>query len=261
MNTGITIKRRTISNSFLMVLFCFSVLLSWAQNIPAKPDPPQPVNDFAGLLSADEAQQLDHKLRAYYDSTSTEIVIVTVPSLEGAPEAEYAATLGEKWGVGKKEKHNGVVILVSKNDRKGYIATGYGVEDGLNTNVCRRIYQKIMVPNFKAGNFYAGFDEATTAMFEVLSGKFQADEDDNEQADKIPLPVVIFLIIVVIILVIVLSRLGGGGGGTFSRRGWNRGPFWPGGGFGGGGFSSGGGGGGFGFGGGSFSGGGSGGSW
>jgi uncharacterized protein len=102
-----------------------------AQNIPARPSPPRLVNDFADMLSPSEEQQLEQKLDAYADSTSTQIAIVTITTLEGAPVQEYAAQLGYKWGVGQKDKHNGVVILISKEDRKGFIATGYSVEDGL----------------------------------------------------------------------------------------------------------------------------------
>ncbi|MFN8308829.1 MAG: TPM domain-containing protein [Chitinophagales bacterium] len=251
----------------LLLLLLFGQLLK-AQQIPQRPDPPRLVNDFEHLLTNDEVAILEQKLDSYSDSTSTQIVIVTIPSLEGAPVEDYAATLGQKWGVGVKGKHNGVVLLVSKHDRTGYIATGYGVEDGLNTNVCARIYQQIMVPNFRKGDFYAAFDEATTAITDVLAGKFVNDIGEKDSSSGIPTVVVILIVIFVIFLLIAMSR--NNRAQNFSRRGSSSGwgPFFGGGGggfggfggFGGGGSSSSGGGFG-GFGGGSFSGGGSGGSW
>jgi uncharacterized protein len=233
-----------------------------AQNIPPRPQPARTVNDYANLLDDFEENQLERKLRDYMDSTSTQIIIVTINSLEGAPVEDYTATLGYKWGVGQKENHNGVVILVSKNDRKGYIATGYGVEDGLNTSVCKQIYQEILVPNFKAGTFYNGFDLATTEMINILSGKFQNTNKHSKNADD-GFTVGIFLLIVVLffIFIIIMARKNSS---HISRRGVSSPTFWGptiggGGGWSGGGGSSGGGG--FDFGGGDFSGGGAGGDW
>lgn len=249
---------------YLLFLLIFLIGKIEAQNIPSRPYPARAVNDFANLLAQDEKDRLEQKLESYIDSTSTQIIIVTVNSLEGAPVEDYAATLGDKWGVGQKSKHNGVVILVSKTDRKGYIATGYGVEDGLNTNVCKRIYQQTLVPNFRSGDFYRAFDLATDQMFNILSGKFEADSE-NTNGDGIP---VIFIIIVAIIIILFIIRLSKGNNNKhYTRRGVSGIPtFWIGnGGSGGGGFFNGGGGsssgGGFDFGGGGFSGGGAGGDW
>lgn len=245
----------------LLLFALFASTLSFAQNIPERPNPPRLVNDFAGILSTDEREALEQKLVAYSDSTSTQIAIVTVQSLEGAAVEDYAATLGEKWGVGTKENHNGVVILLSIGDRKGYIATGYGVEDGLNTNVCAQIYQNILVPRLKEGNYYAAFDNATNAMFDALEGKFVNENPQSEEKKGSRFPFILFLIFLVI-LFIIIAKQNNGNGTSITRRG-----FFPmGGGLGGfGGGSSWGGGrssGGFGgFGGGGFSGGGSGGSW
>jgi uncharacterized protein len=252
-----SVKAKYAFSAFLFsILLGFITLNSYAQNIPLRPDPPKLVNDFAGLLSAEENQILENKLTAYYDSTSTQIAIVTIKSLEGAPVEDYAATLGEKWGVGTKENHNGVVILISKNDRDGYIATGYGVEDGLNSNVCKQIYDNILIPNLKAGDFYGGFDAATNAMIEILSGKYV--NTNPPKGEKLGGRDILIIIIIIIIIFIISSRMGGKGT-MIHGRGHNNIPSpWMGGGWGGGGGSSGGFGG---FGGGSFSGGGSGGKW
>ncbi|HLP50429.1 MAG TPA: TPM domain-containing protein [Chitinophagales bacterium] len=232
-----------------------------AQNFPAQPNPPRLVNDFAGVLSATEQQSLERKLVAYDDSTSTQIAIVIIESLEGAEVGSYAAELGKKWGVGGKQNHNGVIILMAKAERKITIRTGYGVEEKLGAIITDRIIKGTLVPNFKQGNFYAGFDEATDEIMGRLSGMYVG----NKKRDRDNIPVWVIILILLITFFVLPLILRNKGGTTYSRRGLNT---WGGGlggfgGFGGGGFGGGNsGGGGFGgFGGGDFSGGGSSGSW
>ena len=241
----------------LSIVCClsFTVLLQ-AQNFPGQSSPPRLVNDFANVLSGDEQVALEQKLVAYNDSTSTQIAIVIIESLDGAEVGSYAAELGEKWGVGSKKNHNGVMILMAKKERKISIRTGYGVEEKLGAIICDRIIKNKLVPNFKQGNFYGGFSEATDEIMARLSGMYVNANRDNDK--QIPLWVII-LIIFIIFFILPMIFKGNGRGTTYSRGGWGGGPF-IGGGFGGGG-SSGGGGGFGGFGGGGFSGGGSSGNW
>ena len=168
--------------------------------------------------------------------------------------------LGNAWGVGKADKNNGALILVAIEDRKMSIQTGYGLEGVLPDAICKRIIEKEIKPSFKAGNYYEGFDLATTAIFKFAAGEYKADHYSKK---KFPYSALLFAFIIVIILLSKASRKyqtidgkGIRGGGFFP-------PFIGGGGFGGGGFGGGGSsGGGFGgFGGGSFGGGGASGGW
>jgi uncharacterized protein len=251
---------RLLGKTVLLYLSLFATLQVFAQNIPARPDPPRLVNDFAHLMSSADADALESKLDTYNESTSTQIAVVTIESLEGTDVGEYAAELGKKWGVGTKENHNGVVILVSKAEHKVSIRTGYGVEEKLGAIICNRIIENQLVPNFKNGNYYAGFDAATTEMIQRLEGTYKG----TGKAPQKGIPIwAIIAIILVLLVVLPIFFGGGGGGGTFTGGGFMGGFL---GGFGaGGGFGGGGGGGdsgGFGgFGGGDFSGGGSSGSW
>ena len=246
-----------------LALFLASLLVTagaYAQQIPPAPNPPRLVNDFAGMLSGSEQAALERKLVDYDDSTGTQITIVTIVTLDGAEKAQYAIELGEKWGVGGAKMDNGVVILVARDDRQMFIATGRGVEEYLPDAICKRIVENIMKPEFKAGDYYAGLNKATDEMIARLSGNFVNDEERT--ADRIPLWVIILIIFIIFFLLPIIFRGGGGGGTTYGGRGvrnWGGGPVWGGGGFGGGGSSGGGGFGGFG--GGSFGGGGAGGSW
>jgi uncharacterized protein len=258
------IKSRHAAIRVLSILLLLTIALTgFAQQYPERPSPPRLVNDMAGMLSSSEAQALEQKLVAYDDSTSTQITIVTLHTLDGIDISQYAAELGEKWGVGRKQKDNGVLLLVALDDRKVFIATGRGVEQYLPDAICKRIVEQIIKPSFKQSDYYGGLNAAVDNMIARLSGTFEGEDDGGQL--KIPPRAIITFIILIIIVIIFISRSGGGGGrGTYSRRGYYGGPFIGGGfgGFGGGGGGSSGGGGGFGgFGGGSFGGGGSGGSW
>lgn len=261
-----------------------SALPLFAQNIPAPLSPPRLVNDFAGVLSAEEANALEQKLLAYNDSTSSEVTIVTLSSIDGDDVTRFAIQLGEEWGVGKKGRDNGVVVLVVVDDRLAAIATGYGMEGVITDADTYTIRQRYMNPAFREGNFYKGLDDATSAIFRLASGEWTSENLKNASGSSEVSPLliigVLFFIILMVILSVVLSvrsfkknHLSGKGKGNLDlwailllMNEMNKRNHRPGkhGGFGGfsGGRGSFGGGGGFGgFGGGSFGGGGSGGGW
>lgn len=213
------------------------------------------VNDYAGVLDADQRQMLEQKLVGYFDSTSTQIAVVIENSLEGDDLFDYCQRLATAWGIGEKGKNNGLLIYVAVNDRQARIHTGYGMEATVTDALSTRIRAEQMNPNFKAGDFYTGLDLATTTIMKAASGEYINEREKSGK--KFPFKA----ILIVIALILIFSKFGGGGGkGRRSRFG---GPIFWGGTFGSGGFSSGGGGGGGfgGFGGGGFGGGGSGGSW
>ncbi len=253
-------------------LFFVSFISAFAQDIPEAPSPPRLVNDFANVLNEGEEGMLEQKLRTYNDTTSTQITVVIVDNLDGYDVMDYAYRIGEKWGVGQKGKNNGLVVLVSIQDRKAGIATGYGMEATITDAATRRIREEYMNPNFRNGNFYKGLDEATTVIMKLASGEFKADEMAQPE---IGAGAIIFLL--VILLIVVVSIISAAKRVQHSHYGSKGVDFWTAlwlmsqmgnrggrnkGGWGGGGSSGFGGGGGFGgFGGGSFGGGGSGGSW
>jgi len=244
---------------FNRILIFFFLIQSFvfAPDIPQKPNPPRFVNDLVGgLLSQGEINQLEQKLKAYYDSTSTQVAIVIVKSVQPYDISEYAIKLGRDWGIGQKDKNNGVVFLWAPGDRKIFIATGYGAEGGLTDAYSKRIIETVVKPNFKQLRYYQGLDEATNSIFKYLSGEF--DAEPTEEGDW---GLVIFLVIFFIIIGLIFfgSKGGGNRGGGFvpytTYTGWGSSS---------GGWSSDGGssgGGGFDFGGGSFGGGGAGGDY
>ena len=255
--------KRKIKVCFLLVLLL--PLMSIAQNIPQKPQPPRLVNDLAGVLSADQASELERKLVAYDDSTSNQIAVVLVSTLNEYPIEEYALKLYRDWGIGNKTTNNGVLILAAINDRRIRIETGYGLEGAVPDVIANTIITNDIGPEFRDGNYYEGLNKATNSIIAAAAGEYKAPANYRERGrsgGKIPIGMILGIII--LILFIIRKNRRGGGGGFMSRRGFGPIFFPTGGGFGGGGWSGGGGGfgGGFGgFGGGSSGGGGASGSW
>lgn len=253
-----------LKSSFLLLAsILFAGLLSAQPSLPEKPNPPRLVNDFASLLNTSSSNSLEKKLSNYNDSTSTQIAVVIIPSLDGWEIADYTFRIAEKWGIGNKEHDNGMLILVAVEERKVFIATGYGIEEKIPDAIAKRIITNIIVPEFSKGDFFNGLDLATDEIISRLSGTYKAERKTQGNFPK-PLRWVLILAVVLIILLVISKRGGPGSGRTISHSG----PiFWGGLGRGFGGFSNRGSGGGFGgggfggFGGGSFGGGGAGGSW
>src|SRR5215210_546087 len=116
------------------ILFGFFLLFAstvFTQKIPPKPNPPRLVNDFANVLTPDQEQSLENKLVAYDDSTSTQIVVVTVPTTGDYDIQEYALAILRGWQVGNKKTNNGIVLLAAIQDHKVRIETGYGMEGAI----------------------------------------------------------------------------------------------------------------------------------
>lgn len=259
--------RRYILFAFLLL----ATLVARAQDIPARPNPPRLVNDLAGIMSAEERSRLEQKLVAYDDSTSNQVVILTVPTLNDYPIEEYALRLFRSWGIGNKKTNNGVLIIAGINDHKVRIEVGYGLEGAIPDITANQIIQHDIAPNFRSGDYYQGFDAAAASVIKAAAGEYKAPEGYRQKSSG---GRGVGIAILIVIIVIVLSGFGrGGGGGFMSRRGYRSGGFgpiiWGGGlgsgwgssGGGGGGWSGGGGGGFGGFGGGSSGGGGASGSW
>lgn len=164
-----------VKRIFLALLLIPLAWLGFAREFPPAPNPPRLVNDFTGTLSQSELQSLESKLTAYNDSTSTQIAIVVLSTTYDFPISQYAFQLGEKWGIGQKGKNNGALILVAKDDREVFIATGYGLEGALPDALAKRIVELQIVPAFKQGQFYRGLNEATDTMMKLASGEYTAD--------------------------------------------------------------------------------------
>ncbi|HEY3639219.1 MAG TPA: TPM domain-containing protein [Rhizomicrobium sp.] len=216
------------------------------------------VVDDAHILSSQTQASLTALLAQEEKQTGNQVVVVTLPSLQGVTIEQYGYQLGRAWGIGQKGKNNGALLIVVTNPHRVRIEAGYGLEGQLTDAQSRVIIDEFMRPSFKHGDYDAGVLSGTEAIIKVLggvtltpSGDEDSDQDNGHGGNMSWVPIVVILIWIVFGRFLwPLLFLGGGWG---SRGGWG------GGGFGGGGWS--GGGGGFSGGGGSFGGGGASGSW
>jgi uncharacterized protein len=270
-------KNLTIKSSYLLLsFFLFFGYLGFAQSgkIPPKPSLETSYYEVGTtLLDEGQKQHIEQKLIKYADSTSTQIVVVVVPTTDGDDIDRYKVDLAHKWGIGQKEKDNGILLLIAKDDRKVAIASGYGTEHLLTDAMSSLIIQNDILPAFKEGDFYKGIDNGTTAIIKVMNGEYKEERTNLRKGKKEGGGGIFIFIIIFIIIIAILSRRGGGRGGNnrggfgstltdiliLSSLGRSGGGSGFGGGSGGGGFGGGGFGGGFG--GGGFGGGGASGGW
>jgi uncharacterized protein len=214
------------------------------------------VHDEANILSAQAKSSLESIIQAERDSTSNQIAILIIPSLQGGSLEEYALRVAETWQPGEKEKDNGVLLLIAIDDRLMRIETGYGLEGSLTDAISSRIIRNEIAPRFRNGDYDGGVEAGVMTIIQAIKGEYVNEEPAVRKRNSKSSPLATIIIIIIIIIIASRRRRGGGGGGHWSSgRGWI-GPV--GGGFGG--SSWGGGGRSFG-GGGGFGGGGSSGSW
>ena len=167
---------------YFIILFSF-LLIAFkgnAQEIPLPPDPPRLLNDYAGLLGANEVAGLESKFARFDDATSTQIVVVIIKDLGNYDANSFATEIGRKWGVGQKGKNNGLVVLVkpktSGSRGQAAIVVGYGLEDTVTDALCKRIVEKEMIPRFMQNDYYGGIDAAINVLIDITKGKYTADQ-------------------------------------------------------------------------------------
>lgn len=211
------------------------------------------VNDMAGLISSATELKIENFLRGFEASDSTQLVVLTVDSLQGDALEEYSLKVAENWGIGQKGKDNGALLLIAKQERKIRIEVGYGLEGKLTDLLAGRIIDNDITPYFKAGDYEGGVVAGITGMAEAVRGEYQGTGTTSRKKKRNPLGSLALLLFLGPGLMLL-----GRGGGRRGRRGGSG--FWIGG-MGGGGGGFGGGRGGFGGGGGGFGGGGSSGGW
>lgn len=203
------------------------------------------VNDFAGVLDNDTKNYIISQGKTLEDKTSAQLAAVTVSSLEGALIEDYSLNIFRDWGIGNKTKNNGVLILLSIEDRKARIAVGDGLEGAINDAKAGRIIDNYGAPYFKNNDWNNGILATYKALLSEIYKEYGLDvpqeiteslesiRSSNSEENGYMFTIVIVLI--VIILIIILSNKGGKGGSSIG------GPFiGMGGGFGSGGFGSGG---------------------
>ena len=159
------------------MLLCCIVWVLWAQAAQALQVPPLKgrINDYAYLLDSATTRQLETNLAELESTDSTQIVVLTIPSLEGDNLEVFSLQVVEQWQIGQKGKNNSALLLIAKNDRKIRIEVGYGLESRLTDLICSRIIHNIIIPQFKMGQFDQGIISGVAAMTATVRGEFTAE--------------------------------------------------------------------------------------
>ncbi|WP_101775994.1 TPM domain-containing protein [Pasteurella oralis] len=187
---------------FFGILFTTAVI---AVQFPILPTPFQYVNDYTKTLSAQEKVLLENKLVDYGRETSSQIAVVIIPSVGEYEISQYAFELGDKWGVGRKQLNNGVLMLVAKNDRKIFIAVGQGLEGVLPDAFLAQVIRNTITPYFKQGQYAQGINHGLDYIIAASKGEFDPNQADEETWEKyIP-----FIMVVFFILFVLFGEFGG----------------------------------------------------
>ncbi len=174
MRNASTYRVRRLSVIAVWIALLLVVPGAIAQNVPVLGGR---VNDDAGILSSNTVSELGWKLKAFEDSTSNQVVVLTINSLEGANLEEYSVKVAQTWKLGQKGKYNGVLLLVVKDDRKVRIEVGYGLEGTLTDAICSTIIQREILPRFRKGDYNGGVKGGVDAILSSISGTFVADQE------------------------------------------------------------------------------------
>lgn len=235
-------------------LVVFLILFSSAFSQPEIPNLKMWATDLTNTLSQSELNELNTRLKTYQDTTSNQIVVLMITSLEGYPIEMLSEETATKNKIGTKKNDNGILLLIAKADRELRLEVGYGLEGVVPDAIASSIIRNVIRPRFREDNYYLGISDGITAIIQTIGGEYKI-EDADDNGNGFP------FIILIIIIIVVFSFIRGGGpfipGGVYRTGtrsgGWSSGSSWGG--------SSGWSGGGFSGGGGSFGGGGASGSW
>lgn len=163
-----------VAGTMLLLLLCLLVAApAVAQQFPKLTGR---VVDEAHLLSPADVQELDSKLAALEQRSSRQLVVATVPSLQGYEIEDYGYRLGRAWGIGQKEADNGAILLVAPSERKVRVEVGYGLEPILTDAFANRVIDDVIVPRFKAGDMPGGIKAGTDALIAQLQAPPEAAE-------------------------------------------------------------------------------------
>jgi uncharacterized protein len=257
-------KDCSIHRVMVALLFVLAAMSSYAAEV-IPPKPAAYFNDYAGVVSKEAANRFNEQLAQFERETSNQVVVAVFPKMQSDSEiADYTQRVAQAWGVGQKERRNGVVLFVFTQDRKMFIQAGYGLEGALPDLTAFDITEYRIKPHFRNNDYEGGLAEGIDSIFKAIRGEYKGSGTTvTERRGRSGPPSFLFFIVFVVILMVIsrVTRRRGGYGYSSGRKGPVFIPMGFGGG-GSGGWSSGGGGfSGFSGGGGSFGGGGAGSSW
>ena len=226
-----------------LALFIFFISIGYSQ--PEVPLLKHWANDFTNTLTPQQLDNLNERLKTFEDSTSNQLVLLMISSLDDYPIEYYSHETAQKNKIGTKEHDNGVLLLIAKDDRKLRIEVGYGLEGVLPDALASSIIRNVIVPYFKRNDYFTGISEGIDAIISAIAGEYTAERNDSDDKGSSVISTILMIIFFIIMFLIRGRRRGTGGfiylGGLGGLGGRSSGGFSSGG-FSGGGGSFGGGG-------------------
>ena len=197
--------------SLFLILACFCVPLC-ALTLPEKPE--ARVNDYAGFLSVSMKKILENMLEEHEKETSNQIAVATFPSLDGNSLEDVSWRLASQWKLGQKDKNNGVLLIVFREERQLRIEVGYGLEASLTDARCRMIIENDIKPFFKSGNYEKGFYSGLEAIIAVIKNEYKARPKPS--SDTSLLPFIFFFVLFLFFILAPKSQT------SYRGSGWTR---------------------------------------
>lgn len=217
LKTGFCIRDRIFAASAVRLvaffLFLMTPLFGHALNVPKLTGY---VNDYANMISPSAKAELERGIRAFEQSDSTQIVILTIPSLEGEAIEDFNIKVAESWKIGQKGKDNGVIVVVARQEKKIRVEVGRGLEGKLTDLMSGRIIDLVIKPRFKRGDFDGGFLAGVSSLIDATRGEFKAEDNHRRQRHDNSSRIFTFLIFGAVVLLVLgsISRILGGVAGA-----------------------------------------------
>lgn len=173
-----------MKNLLVLLLLTLQLIFSWNPLVQAQTAlPPKPatsiyVQDYAKVLTSQTKATINAYSAAIADKTKAQIVVVTIPTLDGTPLENFSLDLMRKWGIGDKEKNNGVLLLVAVQDRQSRIEVGYGLEGALPDGLTGRIQDQVMLPFFRKGDYDRGIMQGYASIANTVIKEYKLTADD-----------------------------------------------------------------------------------
>jgi uncharacterized protein len=180
-----------------------------------------PVTDLTGTLTPDQAAALEAKLRAFEQAKGSQVAVLIVPTTQPEAIEQYAIRVADAWKLGRKGIDDGAVLIVAKDDRKLRIEVGYGLEGALPDATANRIIDEVIVPQFRAGDFYGGITAGIDRMLRVIEGEPLPEPERRSPAHAVPglFTVLPFLFIFAMVGGSIFRRMFGRVGGALATGG------------------------------------------
>lgn len=192
-----------MKRTFLALSLCLLSVVSWGVTLPNYDPMQKHVTDTANYLQKSEAVELNRKLTNFEATSSTQIAVVTINSLEGLEPVDYAQQLFKQWGIGQKDKNNGILLLVAKQDNKIRIHVGYGLEGALPDITAKQIITKDIRPLFNNKKYAESFNAGTDSIMKACAGEY-AGVPKNEGLST-PIKAGIGIVLLLLLIVIIYS--------------------------------------------------------